>query len=378
MRLYFALHLSQPAVFTVLFTVSAVFAGCAAAPAQSQPVTATVSTTDSHIHYFGAAILHDWRGTSQNVEGRLFVDPSAPSRSVVELSAPVASFDSGNQRRDRKMREATAASTFGLVRFRTSTVEPVSWEWDLMPDGYAGTWSVSGALSFHGHTHPIRTDVDVRVERDTVFAQTTFSISLKRFGVARPELLWIAPISDEIRIEAQIAAPVSDSRTPDYEVVETALPGGRRALKSSTPRPVFAIGYAGRDAGITTAYRDVASGPDFWSLSLQGVPQAGKLPEYALDANKIAEEHPMHLKVDGMFVRPLQVTSETRQLENGEFAEVKTGHFTRGFFKRIAQARTVVVTVGAATFVLPYSVRRDLRLILDETAEPQSDAVSRR
>lgn len=376
MRPFVQLRLAQ-------FTILAFFLPVYGMPllTHAQPVTAAVSSSDSRIHYYGSAFLHDWRGTSRDVNGRLFVDPETPSRSVVELHAPVASFDSGNKRRDRNMREATAASTFRTVRFRTSSIEPVSWH--ATPKGKSGTWSVSGELSLNGQTHPIRTEVEVRIVKDTVFAQTEFLISLKRFGITRPELLWVAPISDEVRIDAKIAAPITRSRSLAHDVTETVQPNGMRILKSSTALPVFATSYTGRGAGVTAAYRKKKTRGDSWTLSLHGTPTSTDRSETdrseeATAANGLGEEYPMRLEVDGTFVQPLQVTTDTRRLGNGHIQDVKTGHFTRPFFEQIAQAQTVVVTVGAATFTLPYPVRRDLRLILDAVDARRSESVTQR
>src|SRR6056297_3497691 len=94
------------------------------AHAQRTDVDVTVDSTRSVIDYTGSAVAHDWTGTSRTVTGRLQLDLATPDSSRVDLQAPVASFDSGNNRRDRKMRAVTEASAYPLVRFQSTEIRP--------------------------------------------------------------------------------------------------------------------------------------------------------------------------------------------------------------------------------------------------------------
>ena len=170
---------------------------------------AVVDSAESRIDYFGSAVAHDWRGTSHRLSGRVLIDPATPAASRVTLSVPVATFDSGNSRRDRKMRETLNVEQFPSVRFRTDSVRVEAW--GRTSDGQAGRWTVHGPLTFYGRTHPIEATVRVRVTDDSLTAGTSFPVSLTRFEVDRPTLLFV-PIADTIRIEAHVqAAVVSDS-----------------------------------------------------------------------------------------------------------------------------------------------------------------------
>ena len=181
--------------------------GLAGTPASAQPVAATVDSTASVVHYTGTAPLHDWRGTSRSVEGRFVLRPNRPDRSRAVIRVPVATFDSGNDRRDRGMREVTEAETYPYVTFRGTEFSPVGW--GRGASGYGGTWRVAGELTFHGRTHPLADTVAVRVAGDTVRARAQFDVSLTRFEVERPGFLGFT-VGDTIRIDARIvgtAAP---------------------------------------------------------------------------------------------------------------------------------------------------------------------------
>ncbi len=174
-------------------------------PTFGQRVAVTIDSTRSVIDYTGSATMHNWTGTSRSVTGRLVLDLDVPDSSRVAVRAPVASFVSGRSRRDRKMREVTEAARHPFVEFRATTIRPR--RWGATEEGHAGQWAVTGDLTFHGRTHPVEAAVDVRTTADSVRARAQFPVSLTRFDVERPELLWV-PIGDTIRVDARIVGAV--------------------------------------------------------------------------------------------------------------------------------------------------------------------------
>jgi polyisoprenoid-binding protein YceI len=190
-----------------LFSMLAIgLAGLAGAPAHAQQVAATVDSTASVVHYTGTAPLHSWRGTSRSVQGEFVLRPSRPDSSRAVIRIPVASFDSGNSRRDRGMRDVTEADEYPFVTFRGTDFSPVTW--GRGASGYRGGWAVSGELTFHGRTHPLRDTVSVEVDGDTVRARAEFDVSLTRFDVERPGFMGFT-VGDTIRIDAQLAGPIA-------------------------------------------------------------------------------------------------------------------------------------------------------------------------
>ncbi|MFB6232331.1 MAG: YceI family protein [Salinibacter sp.] len=175
------------------------------ANARAQRAVATVDSTESVVDYTGSAPMHDWTGTSQDVAGRFMLDPEHPDSSRAVIRVPVASFDSGNDLRDRKMRTVTEADQHPIVEFRTTSLQPV--QWGRASEGYAGRWAVTGALTFHGRTHTVETTADVRISDGQVRVRAKFPISLTRFNVERPSILW-ASVADTIRIDARIVGDI--------------------------------------------------------------------------------------------------------------------------------------------------------------------------
>lgn len=168
----------------------------AAAVAQPTPVG-----PGSELSYRGSALLHDWVGTSTAVTGTLDLDLDRPERSTVRLTVPVASFDSGNGARDRKMLEATAADRFPTVTFVSTSVAPE--RWGGAPGRRAGRWTVRGGLTFRGVTRPVVARVDVVERGRAVTASPAFDIDMTDFGVERPGI-GPAKVADRLRFSGTV------------------------------------------------------------------------------------------------------------------------------------------------------------------------------
>lgn len=211
--------------------------GGAVRPAGAQVVAGVVDSTASLVEYTGDAVAHNWTGTSRDVAGRFRVDPAAPASSRLVVEAPVASFDSGNDRRDRKMREVTAASRHPTVRLEAERVEVPSWT--AAGDSASGTWRVVGALTFHGRTHPVQVDVDVRQRGDRLRAQAQFDVSLTRYAVDRPRLLFV-PIDDVIVIDVDVVADLDAAAAPaPPDSAQTdSIPAGGGGSAAGSDEPV--------------------------------------------------------------------------------------------------------------------------------------------
>ncbi|HYE95823.1 MAG TPA: YceI family protein [Rubricoccaceae bacterium] len=174
-----------------------------AAPA-APPVTLAIDPARSEIAYTGSSPLHDWTGRSRRASGTVTFDPAAPARGArIRVEAPVASFDSGSRARDREMRRATEAARFPTVAFQATAVQVQ--RWGAVAGGQGGRWTLSGTLTFHGQTRPLRVEADVRYGGGVLTATGSFPVQLSAFGVERPRIVGL-PIRDEITLRFEIVA----------------------------------------------------------------------------------------------------------------------------------------------------------------------------
>lgn len=171
--------------------------------ASAQPLTAMIDSTQSTVSYTGRSVGHGWTGTSRHVTGRLHVDRHAPDAGRLIVETAVARFDSGNRRRDATMRRTVAAGRHPSVRFEADRIAVTTRA--AAGDIVASTWRVHGRLTFHGQTHPLTVPADVQIRGDRLTAEARFPVSLTRYGIDRPRLLFV-PIDDTIRVAVDLVA----------------------------------------------------------------------------------------------------------------------------------------------------------------------------
>lgn len=325
-----------------------------------QRVAATVDSTASVIDYTGSAPMHNWTGTSRSVTGTLLIDRDTPDSSRAVIRAPVATFDSGTNRRDRNMREVTEAEKYPIVEFRSTHIEPT--HWGRSSDGHSGQWAVTGDVTFHGQTHPVDATVAVRVTEDSVRAHAQFPISVTRFGVERPKLLWTAPIADTIQIDARIAATIDESTTvaEALEHTQNEVTGTRR-IQSSELRDVRTRNYDGNRAALHASVRLPPNDEREWMVALYG---------FTDRPTGVTEAQSIDVQADQYPVNPVRTETTTRELDNGTSVEIVRLYFSRSGFDTLAEALGVTASIGSARFFADWSARSDLRAILDEIDAP--------
>lgn len=333
-----------------------------------QTVFAPVESTDSEISYTGSATLHDWTGVSDDISGEMILDIDRPEESRVLIRAPVASFESGPDRRDRKMREVTEADTYPRVSFRATDIRPV--RWGRTSSGHAGEWSVTGDLTFHGQTHPVEANVDVRTSGDSVHAHAEFPVSLTRFQVERPELMWVAPIADTIRIDADIRGTIKSmpARASRIETTESEVTGTRR-IASTSLRDIVVSEYEGNSARFRADVRFPSNSPREWTVAFYG---------FTAEPTGLEGVQNVTIQADESVVEPQRVESTVRQAENGTTIETVRLYVSRAEFDTIAHALSVSANIGPARFSVGWVPRHDMRLILEEVAPTPSQEVTER
>lgn len=129
----------------------------------------------------------------------------------ISAAAPVASFDSGDSRRDRDMRDTVDADAYPVVRF--------SGEGQLCVfENDRCTMEVAGVLDFAGverHYESIPVVVN-RIDDDLVRANLSFEFLLSDHDVDRPRLLFWR-IDDEVMISGTVTMSAVDPASSPHQ-----------------------------------------------------------------------------------------------------------------------------------------------------------------
>ncbi|NNF59419.1 MAG: YceI family protein [Rhodothermaceae bacterium] len=185
------------------FILAVLLLGCTTTAGAAQSLSLRVDPARSTLSYTGSSVLHSWTGTSDQPTGTLTFDPVDPSTAAITIAAPVASFDSGNGRRDRKMRDVTEVERFPAVTVAMRSVRVERWEEEQ--GRRRGRWRLRGDLTLHGVTRPVEVMADVSLSNGVLTAEGSFPVSLTAHQVGRPRLVGI-PIGDEITVRFAITA----------------------------------------------------------------------------------------------------------------------------------------------------------------------------
>lgn len=147
-------------------------------------------------------------------------------------------------------------------------------------------------------------------------------------------LLW-APVS-----MAQITEDISDV-TGEYRI------------SSDSMNDLWIDSYAGDYGAYIARYvSNPVTGSDQWMLILYG---------FTDEETTLSTSNDVTVEINGSTLRPLEVNTRTRALDDNEIMEVKETHFSQSVFQRIANADEVRITVGNESFQLPE--RPDMQLV---------------
>ncbi len=145
-----------------------------------------VDSANSYITYEASHPVHDWSGTTGEVQGVVLLKEERPSR--IAVVAPVASFDSKNSNRDAHALEVLDALSFPKVSFYSDRIS--------LQDN---DLSLVGKIDFHGVSVPLETTVKWAKEKESWILDAAFSITPSQFDISLPSFM-LVKMRDNIQI----------------------------------------------------------------------------------------------------------------------------------------------------------------------------------
>ena len=124
--------------------------------------------------------VSNFYGRFNDVSGQVVFDKSDPGKSAVELSIPVESIDTHNEKRDQHLKSPDFfnAKQFPVITFKSKSVE-----------GSGDNYKVTGELNLHGVSKPLTLEIkraaDGKGTDDEVRGggETQFTIKRSDFGM---------------------------------------------------------------------------------------------------------------------------------------------------------------------------------------------------
>ena len=141
-------------------------------------------------------------GRFNEFSGKLMMDATDVSMSMVEFEVKAASIDTGNEKRDQHLRTSDflSAKQFPVITFKSTKVSA--------KDGKEDVLEVTGDLELHGVKKSITVDAEItgrgegRQGESLIGFESTFTIKRSEFGMTQ----LMGPVSDNIRLTVSIEA----------------------------------------------------------------------------------------------------------------------------------------------------------------------------
>jgi polyisoprenoid-binding protein YceI len=176
----------------------ALSAFAAGAASVSQRAVVELDPERTVVAFRVAGTLHDVEGTFELKSGRIEVDPAA-RRAAGRVVVDASSGDSGNARRDARMRDfVLAASRYPEIVFCPTRVEG-----SQNPDGsFAGT--LFGVLTLRGVEREIAIAVEGIEANGHVAATGRFSVPYVAWGLPDPSF-FLLRVAGEVELELHVS-----------------------------------------------------------------------------------------------------------------------------------------------------------------------------
>jgi len=166
-------HIYQLALLAALFPLSS-------ARSQTPKITVHLDPTATEIHWALSGNTHATHGTFKLKGGLVAFDP-VTGVAEGEVLVDLASGDSGNEDRDAKMhREVLESDKYPGAFFHPAKIT------GTLKRATTQTVSAEGPFNIHGADHPLKLQIQVKLDGNQATATTHFSVPYVAWGMKDP------------------------------------------------------------------------------------------------------------------------------------------------------------------------------------------------
>ncbi|HWP46839.1 MAG TPA: YceI family protein [Candidatus Limnocylindrales bacterium] len=180
--------------------------------ASSKPAFYKILPGLSQVKFYGSSPFDKFTGTSTQIEGFLEgpieTITQAPSSNLkAEVRVEARSLNTGNDRRDKKMRETLEVEKYPLITFKLGQVRLIQKASDTGPDRY----KVEGMLGIHGVERPVTVEVESKREgnRVTISGKMPLDITDYQIDPPRVPVIVFVKMDKNVRVEFNLVAEAS-------------------------------------------------------------------------------------------------------------------------------------------------------------------------
>lgn len=152
---------------------------------------------ENSVTFISSTPLLDFEGKTNNIDGYIYWEGEKPfgDKNEVYFEVQLSTFNTGNGKRDRDMREdVLETETYPVATF-TGTFADVSHK-----DGVYNV-QVNGKMNLHGHEKELKIPGKITRTKDSMHVKCDFSIYLKDYQIEAPALVAFIKVAEEIKLQ---------------------------------------------------------------------------------------------------------------------------------------------------------------------------------
>lgn len=183
-----------------------------AAAADAQEISFQLDPAQSHVTFTLGSFLHEVHGSFQLKSGTIRFN-SATGEASGSLVVDATSGNTGNHSRDGRMhRQILEDQKYPDIVF---TLQHVG---GRLPTEGTSQMELEGLMTLHGHQHPMKLSMPVKVGREQVSADVHFVVPYVQWGLKNPST-FILRVSDKVNVDVHAVghleqASVAATRQP--------------------------------------------------------------------------------------------------------------------------------------------------------------------
>jgi polyisoprenoid-binding protein YceI len=162
------------------FSLCAAILFSGAAQAQNAKVAVQLDPATTAIHWTLSGSAHTTHGTFRLKSGQLVFDP-VTGAATGELLVDLATGESGNESRDAKMQsEVLESNKYPEAFFHPTRIT------GALKSGATQSMTAAGTFNIHGADHPLKLEIQVKLDGNRATATTHFSVPYVAWGMKDP------------------------------------------------------------------------------------------------------------------------------------------------------------------------------------------------
>lgn len=157
----------------------------------------------SRLTFDMSAKIHQVRGTSNAFTGKITGDPDDISSAKVAIKLDPKTFDTGNESRDKVMRDKSMEiEKYPRIEFVSTAIEASDRK---LPKGKPVNAAIRGTLRLHGTEKELAIPVKIQWDSKQIVAEGDVTIFLDEWDIYRPKVLFFR-LENDVKAHFRIVA----------------------------------------------------------------------------------------------------------------------------------------------------------------------------